>query len=98
MDNNRAEQAIRNPVIGRKNYYGSGSIWSAELAATMFSLFQTIELWQLNPRHWLQEYLNTCARLGGDTPADLTPFLPWRMGEERRRQLAKPAPIHSNSS
>ena len=96
MDNNRAEQAIRNPVIGRKNYYGSGSVWSAKLAAMMFSLFQTIELWQLNPRHWLQEYLNACARLGGDAPADLTPFLPWRMGEERRRQLTKP--IHSNSS
>lgn len=96
MDNNRAEQAIRNPVIGRKNYYGSGSIWSAKLAAMMFSLFQTIELWQLNPRHWLQEYLTACARLGGDAPADLTPFLPWRMGEERRRQLTKP--IHSNSS
>lgn len=96
MDNNRAEQAIRNPVIGRKNYYGSGSIWSAKLAAMMFSLFQTIELWQLNPRHWLQEYLNACARLGGNAPFDLTPFLPWRMGEERRRQLTKP--IHSNSS
>ena len=96
MDNNSAERAIRNPVTGRKNYYGSGSIWSAKLAAVMFSLFQTIELWQLNPRHWLQEYLTACARLGGDAPADLTPFLPWRMGEERRRQLTKP--IHSNSS
>lgn len=98
MDNNRAEQAIRNPVTGRKNYYGSGSVWSAELAAMMFSLFQTIELWQLNSRHWLQEYLNTCARLGGNAPADLTPFLPWRMGEERRQELAKPVPIHNNSS
>ncbi len=29
MDNNSAERAIRNPVIGRKNYYGSGSIRAA---------------------------------------------------------------------
>lgn len=81
MDNNSAERAIRNPVLGRKNYYGSGSIWSAELAAMMFSQLQTIELWQLNPRHWLQDYLTACAKLGGIAPADLTPFLPWSMSE-----------------
>lgn len=98
MDNNPAERAIRNPVTGRKNYYGSGSIWSAELAATMFSLFQTIELWQLNPRHWLQEYLAACAHQGGTVPLDLTPFLPWRMSEDRRRQLAKPPPVPQNTS
>jgi transposase len=98
MDNNPAERAIRNPVTGRKNYYGSGSIWSAELAAVMFSLFQTIELWQFNPRHWLQEYLAACAQQGGTVPADLTPFLPWRMSEDRRRQLAKPPPMHQNTT
>ena len=93
MDNNPAERAIRNPVTGRKNYYGSGSIWSAQLAAVMFSVFQTIELWQLNPRHWLQEYLTACAHQGGSAPADLTPFLPWYMSEEQRRKLARPSPI-----
>ncbi len=98
MDNNPAEQAIRNPVLGRNNYYGSGSIWSAELAAMMFSLFQTLGLWKINQRHWLHEYLNACALLGGNAPADLTPFLPWRMSEERRAQLTKPIPIHSDSS
>jgi transposase len=98
MDNNSAERAIRNPVIGRKNYYGSGSIWSAELAAMMFSQLQTIELWQLNPRHWLQDYLTVCAELGGIAPADLTPFLPWSMSEDRRRQLAKPPPGNQNTS
>ena len=98
LDNNPAERAIRNPVTGRKNYYGSGSIWSAELAATMFSLFQTIELWQLNPRHWLQEYLAACAHQGGTVPLDLTPFLPWRMSEDRRQQLAKPPPGRQNTS
>jgi transposase len=98
MDNNSAERAIRNPVIGRKNYYGSGSIWSAELAAMMFSQLQTIELWKLNPRHWLQEYLTACAELSGTTPADLSPFLPWSMSEDRRRQLAKPPPGSRNTS
>ena len=39
MDNNTAERTLRNPVVGRKNYYGSGSVWSAHLAARMFRRF-----------------------------------------------------------
>src|SRR5215475_15680800 len=57
MDNNTAERALRNPVVGRKNYYGSGRVWSAQLAAMMFSVLQTILLWGLNPHHWLRAYL-----------------------------------------
>ncbi len=98
MDNNAAERAIRNPVIGRKNYYGSGSVWSSALAAMMFSLLQTIELWKLNPRNWLQEYLTACANNGGKAPSDLTTFLPWCMSEDRRVQLAKPPPKNQNTS
>ncbi len=98
MDNNPAERAIRNPVVGRKNYYGSGSIWSSELAADMFSLFQTIELWNINPRHWLQEYLAACTLLGGCAPKDISPFLPWLMSEERRNHLAKPPPAPIDAS
>ena len=28
MDNSTAERSERGPVVGRKNYYGSGSLWS----------------------------------------------------------------------
>lgn len=97
MDNNSAEQAIRGPVTGRKNYYGSGSIWSAILTARMFSTLQTVELWQLNSRHWLREYLEACARHGGKPPDDLDPFLPWQMSQERRKYLKKPPPIEQSS-
>ena len=31
LDNNTAERAQRGPVVGRKNYYGSGSLWSGRL-------------------------------------------------------------------
>ena len=30
LDNNTSERALRGPVVGRKNYYGSGSVVSAE--------------------------------------------------------------------
>ena len=93
MDNNTAERRMRNPVTGRKNYYGSGSSWSARLAAMMFSLFQTLLLWKLNPHHWLFDYLTACAENGGNPPAELAPFIPWRMNEQRQQQLAKPMPM-----
>jgi len=88
MDNNTAERAQRNPVVGRKNYYGSGAEWSGKLAAMMFSIFQTLLLWKLNPRLWLRWYLEACAENGGRPPADLRAFLPWEMSEPRRRHLS----------
>jgi transposase len=90
MDNNSAERALRNPVVGRKNYYGSGSVWSAHLAAMMFSVLQTVLLWDLNPHHWLTAFLHACADHGGKSPTDLSAFLPWKMTPERRAELARP--------
>jgi len=92
MDNNTAERRMRNPGMGRKNYYGSASQWSAKLAAMMFSLFQTVLLWKLNPHHWLHSYLTACAENGQCAPADLSAFVPWQMSEQRKAHLAKPMP------
>jgi transposase len=94
MDNNQAERALRGPVVGRKNYYGSGATWSGELTATLFSLFHTLELWQINPRTWLTEYLNACAAAGSRVPEDFERFLPWnrRDGQAPRASPALPAP------
>lgn len=90
MDNNSAEQSMRNPVLGRKNYSGSGSLWSARLAAMQFSIFQTMLLWGINPRTWIQLYLEACANNKGIPPQDLSEFLPWEMTEARLLQLTKP--------
>ena len=68
----------------------TGRQWSADLAAMMFSLFQTMLLWKLNPHHWLYDYLNACAENGGQPPVDLSPFIPWQMSEVRKQQLTKP--------
>ncbi|MCP3883611.1 MAG: IS66 family transposase [Sulfitobacter sp.] len=92
MDNNRGENSIRNPVTGRKNYYGSGSLWSAELAATLFSILQTLALWGINSRHWLTDYLTACAQNGGSAPQDIDRFLPWSMDAARRAALGRPHP------
>jgi transposase len=93
MDNNSAERILRTPVVGRKNYDGSGSVWSAHLAARMFSVLQTVLLWGLNPHHWLTAFLQACAENGGKSPTDLSLFLPWQMASERREALARPVPV-----
>ena len=90
MDNNPGEKSIRNPVTGRKNFYGSGSLWSSQLAAIMFSIFQTMALCGLNCNHWLRSYLNACAENHGKAPENLSPFLPWEMDEMRRHKLSIP--------
>ena len=51
-------------MVGRKNYYGSGSRWSARLAAVLFPILQSLELWQINPQRWLSCYLQSCSRIG----------------------------------
>ena len=90
MDNNKGEQSIRNPVTGRKIFYGSGSLWSSQLAAIMFSIFSTLVLCGINCDHWLKLYLTACAENHSKTPEDLSLFLPWKMSGERLQQLAKP--------
>ena len=90
MDNNNAEQSIRNPVTGRKNFYGSASLWSSVLAAIMFTIFQSMALWGINRHHWLRSYLTACAENNGKAPEDLSGFLPWEMDEGRRHKLSKP--------
>jgi transposase len=93
MDNNLAERGLRGSVVGRKNYYGSGSVASAQLAAALFTLFETLKLWKLNIHTWLLGYFYECALLGGRPPDDVSPFIPWEMTEKQRELFAKP-PCH----
>ena len=102
MDNNLGENAIRGPAVGRKNYYGSGSLWSAELAATLFSIFQTLELWGIPQRSWLTNYLLGCAENGGKAPSNIDAILPWSMVDapittRPKPPLARPPPAALNT-
>ena len=87
IDNNAAERSMRSPVVGRKNFNGSGSEVCAELAATMYSLFATMKLWGLNLRTWLTAYLQACADNGNAPPVDINAFLPWQMDAKRLAQM-----------
>jgi transposase len=87
MDNNSAERSVRISVVGRKNFYGSGSRWSGQLAATMYSLLMTVKLWGVNPRTWLSTYLHACAENGNQPPSDLRAFLPWTMDAQQLTKM-----------
>jgi transposase len=88
LDNNASERQARGPALGRKNYYGSGALWSGRLAAMLFSLFATLTLAKMNIRTWLTWFLESCAEHGGQVPAEIDRFLPWKMSEDQRRAMA----------
>jgi len=68
LDNNGPERRLRGPVVGRKNFYGSGATWSAELAAVIWTIAETATLHGVEPLHFLQEYLQACAEQRGKPP------------------------------
>jgi transposase len=90
MDNSEAERKMCLVAVGRKNYYGSGTVWSGHFTACLFSIFQTLKRCKINPRRWLTEYLQSCAENGGQAPSDLTCFIPWTMSKEQLDRLRYP--------
>jgi transposase len=92
MDNNAAERALRGPVVGRKNFYGSGACWSGHLAVMAFSVLQTLGLWQMNPKTWLEQFFRACAEHGGTALDDVSAFLPWNMSEDELGQYRRAPP------
>lgn len=80
MDNNLAERMLRQPVVGRKNYYGNHSEAGGHFSAMMFTFIQTCMLNGLNPQAYLAYYLNECASLG-QVPDNLADFMPHRLRE-----------------
>jgi transposase len=92
LDNNQSERALRTPVVGRKNYYGSHAEWSAHLAARVWTITATAERHGLEPLTYLTDYLTACSQAGGK-PLDgqaLDRFLPWFPGPTGSRDHDPP--------
>lgn len=90
MDNNLSERNIRPAALGRKNYYGSGSLWSGDLTAVLFTILQTASLNKLNPKKHLKAYLEACANNRGKPPSNIDDFLPWNLPEGQKADLQYP--------
>jgi transposase len=92
LDNNKSERALRTPVVGRKNYYGSHAEWSAHLAARVWTITATAERHYHEPLTYLTDYLDACATAGGTAPEGqaLQRFLPWIPGPTGSRDHDPP--------
>jgi transposase len=84
MDNNESERRLRDTAVGRKNYYGSGSVWSGALTAILFTIFQTLLKNKIDPQKWLFAYFEACAQNSGCSPDNLDEFLPWNLSEQHK--------------
>jgi transposase len=58
IDNNPQERLLRNPVIGRKTWYGTHSKLGAKTASVMFSVSENCKLNQVNPREYLKRLVD----------------------------------------
>jgi transposase len=57
IDNNRQESLLRNPVVGRKTWYGTHSIRGAKTAAIMHTLVESCKLIGVNPRKYFPKLI-----------------------------------------
>jgi transposase len=70
LDNNATERAIRGPVVGRKNHYGSKSRLGTQVAATLYTILETAKLHDIDPAAYLAEAVRAADR--GEV------LLPWQ--------------------
>jgi len=49
----------------------------------MFSIFETLQLWDINQVQWLSDYFRSCALNGGNAPEDISSHLPWNIKEKK---------------
>lgn len=75
LDNNAAERALRGPVVGRKNHYGSRSLRGTQVAGVFYTLCETARLVGVDPSAYLLcAVYAAIARPGTITfPEDLIP-------------------------
>ncbi len=85
MDHNVAERGLRGGAVGRKNYYGSGSVESAEFTAITFTIIQTLLIWGINPQAWFSGLFDF---IGSDWDKNFEHWLPWNMSSEQISKLS----------
>jgi transposase len=76
IDNNSQERLLRNPVIGRKTWYGTHSVKGANTAAVLFSLVESCKLNKINPREYFKDLISTIH--GGKSAPT-----PWEWGQQK---------------
>jgi hypothetical protein len=77
IDNNSQERLMRNPVIGRKTWYGTHSKKGAETNAVLFSLVESCKINKVNPRDYFRDIVHAIhERRAVFTPAEYLTLKP----------------------
>jgi len=78
LDNNAAERALRGPVVGRKNHYGSRSLRGTQVAAVFYTLCETARLAGVDPQTYLLHAVHAAIATPGAVtlPDDLIAIAP----------------------
>lgn len=71
IDNNDVERALRQPVVGRKNYYGCRSRAGLDVAETLYTLIGTCQILGVDPHEYLSKAAHRAVRFSAVEP--LTP-------------------------
>jgi transposase len=71
LDNNATERAIRGPVVGRRNHFGSKSRRGTQVAAVFYTMLETAKLVGVDPAKYLREAALADARGEVLLPADM---------------------------
>lgn len=77
LSNNRAENAIRPYVTGRKNWLFADTTRGAKASAIVYSMIESAKANQLNPYMYLVYLLTKLPGLKELNQESLEPFLPW---------------------
>jgi len=80
IDNNRAENAIRPFVIGRKNWLFSASVRGAKSSANLYSLIETAKANGLEPYAYLRHVFKELPKV--TTVEDIEMLLPWEIDRD----------------
>ncbi len=62
LDNNATERAIRGPVVGRKNHYGSKSRRGTEVASRLYTILETCKLHDIDPAAYMNAAVTAADR------------------------------------
>ncbi|WP_430748905.1 IS66 family transposase [Candidatus Enterococcus moelleringii] len=77
ISNNRAERAVKELVIGRKNWLFSKSEKGARSTGIILSIVRTALENELDPRKYLIYLFEKIPNLASQTPTALAAYLPW---------------------
>ncbi len=76
IDNNHQERLLRNPVIGRKTWFGTHSKQGAKTASIFFTIVESCKLNNINPRQYFKNLIQHMhAGLAAFTPKEFKDML-----------------------